>query len=244
MQRVSAEGLSNEVRALAAIQAVERRGAIEANWVLCQGDYGFGKSHWLERHAIRTNSCFVRAKAEWTPKWALTDIGDKLGVEAQSTTQKQFAAVQRELMRLQERKGFCIIVDELNHCAPDRRVIETLRDITDSAELVMIAGGNKGIVGALKKHGAVTGRIDQYVEFLPATPEDVELICRARIPDVKLSRPMLEELHRRTGGNLRLLMGAIARVEAFAKRQRLTSVTPEAYAGQPLLSTDKPARGA
>jgi hypothetical protein len=244
MQRVSVEGLSNEVRALAAIQAVERRGAVEANWVLVEGDFGYGKSHWMLRHAVRTESAFVRAKAEWTPKWALTDLGDKLGVEPQPTTQRQFDAVSRELMCLQAKKGFCIMVDEINHCAHNRRVIETLRDLTDSAELIMIAGGNKGIGTLMKKHGAINGRIDQHVAFLPATPEDVRLICKTLVPDVKMNEAMVEHLHQRTAGSLRLLMGALARVEAFARRQRLSSVTPETYQGQPLLSSDKSGRGA
>jgi hypothetical protein len=244
MQRVSVEGLSNEMRALAAIQAVERRGAIEANWVLVEGDYGFGKSHWMLQHAIRTDSAFIRAKAEWTPKWALTDLGDKLGVEPQFTTQRQFDAVSRALMQCQARKGFCLMVDEINHCAHNRRVIETLRDLTDSAELIVVAGGNKGIAVQMRKHGAICGRIDQHVAFLPATLDDVKLICKARIPDVKLADAAVEELHRRTGGSLRLLMGAIARVEAHARRNRIAAVSLDALQALPLLSSDKPARSA
>jgi hypothetical protein len=239
MKRESVEGLSNELRALAAIQAVERRGAAEANWVLLEGDYGHGKSHWMERHAVRTDSCFVRAKAEWTPKWALTDLGERLAVEPQPTTQRQFDAVSRALMLRQVEKGFCLMVDEINHCAHNRRVIETLRDLTDSAELIMIAGGNKGISVQLKKHGAIFGRIDQHVRFLPATVEDVKLICKGRIPDVKIADDAaFGELHRRTSGSLRLLMGANARVEASYKRNQ-QPMTLERLQALALLSTDK-----
>jgi hypothetical protein len=169
---------------------------------------------------------------------ALTDMGDVLGLERQSTTQKQFAAVSKELMSLQVKPGFCIMVDEVNHCARDAKVIETLRDLSDSAELVMIAGGNKGISGQLRSHGAILSRVDQHVSFLPATKDDVRLMCVALIPDVKVSDPMVEEIQRRTQGSVRHIMGALARVEAFAKRSRI-EVTPDSYKGLPLVSSDK-----
>ncbi len=242
MQKLYVEGLSNETRFVGAVTAVERRGAAEANWVLVEGDYGFGKSKLMMRHSLRTGSVFVRAKANWTAKWALTDIGDVLGLERQSTTQKQFAAVSKELMRMQLQPGFCLMVDEVNHCARDGKVIETLRDLTDTAELVMIAGGNKGISGQLRSHGAILGRVDQHVEILPATVPDVKLMCSALLPDVKVSDKMVEMIQHRCQGSLRLVMGALARVEVFAKRGRL-EVTPETYGNLPLLSSDRTAKG-
>ena len=50
------EGLSNEARFLTALKDIDRRGAPEANWLLVEGDPGYGKSNLLMRHAIRNRA--------------------------------------------------------------------------------------------------------------------------------------------------------------------------------------------
>jgi hypothetical protein len=232
------EGLSNEARFMAALQAVEHRGAPEASWVLVEGDPGYGKTKLLMRHSIRSNAVMVRAKADWTPKWALTDIADVLNVQRQNTTQKQADAVIAELMARQERKGFALIVDEINHASRNVRVLETLRDLTDVSECILIAGGMKGVHSQLKSHKQILSRIDQFVEFTPATVGDVRKMCDQLIPEAKVAEDMVADIQRRTQGRLRLVMGALARVEAFAKRQR-GEVTVETFGPRQLVSDER-----
>ncbi len=114
--------------------------------MLVEGDPGYGKSNLLMRHAIRNRDAriaMVRAKADWTPKWALTDLADALNVQRARSTQALEDAIIADLMEKQSRPGFCVIVDEIDHAARNVRVLETLRDLTDTAECVLIAGGMK-----------------------------------------------------------------------------------------------------
>jgi hypothetical protein len=236
------EGLSNEARFLTALADIAHRGAPEASWLLVEGDPGYGKSNLLMRHAIRNRAsriAMVRAKADWTPKWALTDLADALQVQRARTTQALEDAIIADLMEKQSNPGFCLVVDEIDHAARNVRVLETLRDLTDTSECILIVGGMKGISSKLKAHRQIHSRIDRIVEFLPATVEDVRLMCEG-LTDVKVGPDLAEEIQRRTQGRLRLVMGAIARVEAWAKRQRITSTISAAqWAGKPLLSENK-----
>jgi hypothetical protein len=222
MQKTFVEGLSNEARFLAALKDIEHRGAPEANWMLIEGDPGYGKSKMLERHALRNRDAriaMVRAKAGWTPKWALTDIADALNVQRAHTAQGLEDAIIADLMEKQSRKGFCLIVDEIDHAARNVKVLETLRDLTDTAECILIASGMKGVSKRLKAYGQIHSRIDQFVEWHPATVKDVRLMCDA-LSEVKIADDLAEEIQRRSQGRLRLVMGAIARVEAWGRRNR------------------------
>ena len=220
MQKMFVEGLSNEVRFLNALKEVEHRGAPEAGWVLVEGDPGYGKTNQMVRHAIRNRCIMVRAKADWTPRWLLCDLADAMDVQRQPTTQKLMTAVLAELMERQTRNGFAVMVDEIQHCLRNIRVLETLRDLSDPSECVLIVGGNKGVQAALKSHKQILSRVDQFVEFSPATPGDVAKMCRALAPETKMADDLVAEIHRRSGGQLRKVMGAIARVEAYGRRNR------------------------
>lgn len=236
------EGLSNETRFLTALKDIEQRGAPEANWMLVEGDPGYGKTNLLIRHAFRNRDArvaMVRAKADWTAKWALTDLADALGVQRYRTTQALADAIIQDLMEKQAKRGFCLIVDEINHAARKVEVLETLRDLTDTAECIMIAGGMRGVGSKLKAHRQIYDRIDQHVDFRPATVGDVRKMCDA-LSEVKIADDMVEEMQRRTQGRLRLVMGAIARVEAWGRRNvRGGQVTLALYGKLPLLSDER-----
>lgn len=238
MRKTFVEGLSNETRFITALKEIDQRGAVEANWVLVEGDPGYGKTNLLMRHSIRSQGVFIRAKADWTPKWMLTDLADVLNVERKRSTQNLMDAVMAELMKLQSRKGFALTVDEINHAARDIRVLETLRDLTDGSECVLIAGGMKGVSSKLKAHKQILSRIDQHVEFLPATVKDVKRMCEA-LSEITIADDLAEEIQRRCAGRLRLVMGAIARVEAYGKRHRLDEVGLGRFGATPLTSDDR-----
>lgn len=240
------EGLSNETRFLTALADIEKRGAPEASWMLVEGDPGYGKTNLLLRHTIRNREAripYVRAKADWTPKWALTDLADQLNVQRARTTQSLVDAIVADLMEKQNRKGFCIIVDEIDHAARDVRVLETLRDLTDTAECVLIAGGHKGVYSKLKAHRQIHSRINQFVEFLPGTVPDVQMMCDGLLADVKIAPDLATEIQRRTQGRLRDVMGAIALVEAWAKRMRHSGPVRLADYGNRALLPSEPKTG-
>ncbi|MGA7673511.1 MAG: ATP-binding protein [Rhizomicrobium sp.] len=227
------EGLSNVERMLAGIRTLASRGAPEASWLLNEGDPGYGKSKSLQWYAMRERSIFVRAKADWTPNWMLRDIADALGVQPSRRTETLFNSVLAELMQRQ----CAIIVDEIDHAARSIRVLETLRDLTDASEVPLIAGGMKGALAMLRRYQQIRSRIADVVTFGPASEADVKAICK-ELTDVQIADDLVAEICKRTGGRLRDVMNAIARIEARMKNSR-SPVTIESWGGKPLTNEDR-----
>jgi hypothetical protein len=229
------EGLSNTARLMAAVSAAEARGAPEASWVLVEGDPGYGKSRALMRLAILKPSVHVRAKADWTPSWCLSDIAESLGLPRGRRKQDLMHSVIAELMQ----RPKMLIVDEIDHAARKFEVVETLRDITDTVECVLVAGGMKGARGLMKRYPQIYSRIAEIVTFGAASADDVKIMCRA-LTDVDVRDCLCKRIQEETQGRLRLVMNAIARVEVFGRRGR-GPVTADAYAGRALLNDERKA---
>lgn len=227
------EGLSNVQRFLDGQKTVESRGAREAGWHLVKGEPGYGKSRTLMWWGAKKTSVVVRAKADWTPRWALQDIAACLGLSQGHRTATMFEAICNDLMA----KG-CppLVIDEIDHAARSVRVLETLRDITDVSECILVAGGMKDAEGMMKRYPQIHSRVAKVTSFAPATAADVALICE-QLCEVELAPDLAEEVRRVTQGRVRLIMNAIARVERFAKGTR-GKVSVADIKGRPLISND------
>lgn len=228
------EGLSNEVRFLSAVRQVENRGAREASWLLVKGDPGYGKSKTLARYGLRTHSMIVRAKADWTPAWMLKDIAAALGLQQSHRVNVLFEAICAELMT---RGCPHLIIDEIDHAAGSRRVLETLRDITDTTECILIAGGMKGSEGALKRYTQIYSRVADIVAFNAASTDDVRRMCDT-LSDVKIADDLVEHIQRATLGRLRLVMNALARVEAAGRKNR-NGISLADWGNRPVLAGEQ-----
>ncbi len=228
------EGLSNQQRLLAVLEAAQHRGATEASWIMAVGEAGFGKSKTLAWLGIKRQAVMVRAKADWTPLWMLNELAEALGVARQRTKQRQFETVLGELLNKQP----LIIVDEIDHVARKLLCLETLRDITDMSECVLVAGGTKTALETMKGHKQLHSRIFDVVTWGAASEADIAAIAEALI-DVKVGDDLLAEIRRRSEGRLRLVMNALARVEAFGRKQRLKTVTAEAFGTRQLTNDER-----
>lgn len=223
------EGLTGSKQLMAAIVSAENRGAPEASWVLAEGDFGYGKSATLLRIAVQKNAVFVRSKGEWRPRWCLTDIADGLSIPRMHRTQDLLSAIITELMQ----RPRMLVIDEIKHAARNEGVLETLRDITDTTECVLVAGGVKGVRGLIKRFPETYSRIAEIVTFGPASFDDVKLMC-VQLTDVEIADDLVKAMQQETGGRLRLVMNAIARVEAFGKKSR-GKVTLDMWGSRPLV---------
>jgi len=210
------EGLSNVQRFLAGQRTTEQRGAREANWHLVKGEPGYGKSRTLMWWGAKRTLAVLRAKADWTPAWLLRDLCQALGLQQSYRANVMFESVCNELMT---RGCPPIVIDEIDHAARSFRVIETLRDITDTSECILVAGGMKDAEAMMKRYPQIYSRIAKVTSFGPATAADVSQICE-QLCDVELAPDLADEITRRTQGRVRLVMNAIARVELFSKGTR------------------------
>lgn len=228
------EGLSNVTRFVEATKAVETRGSREASWMLAEGEPGYGKTNTLMWFATPRTPVFVRCKADYSPMWLLRDLAAALGVQAVHRAQALFDAVCAEIMA-----NRCppIIIDEIDHAARSVRVLETLRDITDTTECVLIAGGMKGSEAAMKRFPQIHSRIAEFVGFGPASLHDVQLVCN-ELSDVKIAPDLAHLIHAKSLGRLRAIKNMIARVE-HAGRKRGGTMTLETWGNKPLVKEDR-----
>ena len=208
---------SNVTRFLAAIAAVEQRGAQEACLAVITGEAGFGKSRTGAWWAAEAGAAFIRVKAACTPHWILTDIVRALGEQAPArTNEKLFEQAVSALGQLQ-----CpIVLDEVEHAIKrDITVLDTVRDLTDFCEVPLVLMGREFTIGNLRKHRQIFTRVSAIAEFQPATLEDVRLLASEKC-EVAVSEDLLAHLHERSEGHVRQIVKGLANIERIGLRAR------------------------
>ena len=56
------------------LTGLQERGASEACLIVVDGVPGLGKTHTLTHWVAKSGSIYLRAKREWTPNWALSEL--------------------------------------------------------------------------------------------------------------------------------------------------------------------------
>lgn len=208
----------NYSRFVAAVRAVEQRGAAEAGMLLLHGLPGLGKSHTADRWAVETGAVFLRAKVDWSPRYFLRDLAATLRtVDPTGTNQQLFTRLLDHLARTQQ----SLVIDEAEFCLSNgAQVLEKIRDISDYAEITVVLIGMERIQRMLAKYGQIHSRIAQAVEFTPATAADVHYACNL-LSEVPMSEAMCAEVYRLSGGKMRDVLNIVANVERIAKESGL-----------------------
>ena len=208
---------SNTARFLAAVQALQHRGADEACLVVVDGEPGLGKTQIIRHWAVQHEACYVRAKREWTPAWMLRELLESLAVVPERTTEQMFRqAVQRlglhQASALREGRTYALVIDEADHIVGSTRQMETVRDLSDALELPTILVGMGHVRSKLSRLPQIASRVAAYVEMLPASVEDVAAFLAERC-EVPVAPCLIELLHQLSRGRYRELLEAIPHIE-------------------------------
>jgi len=237
MKSLYCRDVQNVARFTQGVNVLRNRGAAEASWMLVEGPPGLGKTNTLEWFSVQEDAPLVRCKAGWTVPWCLRDIAVSLDLEPKASAKKNFDLIVGELVN----RNTTLIVDEVNHAAKTLKVLETLRDLTDMTQTVLIIGGHSGTSSALKAHKQIYDRISHIVEFAVATEKDVRHLCDA-LCEIKVDDDAVREILRQSGGVHRNILNAIAHVEAIGKRAKVEQVGMDTI-GKQRLTNDGRARG-
>lgn len=202
-------------RFLAGIGHVEQRGAREACWLAAIGEPGFGKTRTLQWWAVRNNGVYLRAKSNWRANWMLSELaGELVGSEVGGPTRQLFVTCLAELAKQQR----ALIIDEAWHMLHDVRLLETLRDLSDNLENLVIIGGEPRVTQRIAtRHPQLASRISEIVEFKAATVADVRTMCDT-LSEAPIADDLCAEIHRVSSGYLREIKNAIANCEIAGKR--------------------------
>lgn len=212
----------NVSRFHAALGALDRRGASEACLLVVDGRPGLGKTTALNRWAAQTGAVYVRAKAEWTAAWFLRDLLTELRVQHAHAYSKNFelalgALASRQSAMIVQKRTFAVVIDEADHISRDGRIMESIRDFSDLADIVFVLVGMGRIRDNLVRFPQIISRVAQFVRFDQSTREDVrrflDTICEVPVAD-----DLCDFVHAVTEGYNREIKECIATIERFGRR--------------------------
>ncbi len=204
---------SNAQRFLSGMTALERRGAREACWLALTGPAGLGKSLLVHWYAGQYDGVYLRAKTSWTPRVALSELVTELGSAPGRRQDELFA----QALGLLGRDPRPVIIDEVEHCLHDIKVLETFRDLSDLCECPVVIVGMEAVKTKIQRYEQISSRITQVVDFLPATLEDVRVMAET-LTDLRYADDLIAKIHAESEGRYRLIMDALAEVERYARR--------------------------
>jgi len=209
---------SNIKRLQAALVGVAKRGAPEARIVLIEGSSVGGKTEALRyiSSRIKPEGIYVRALANWTPRWMLRDIARGLRIPVNTTScQGHFDAVSAGLIE----SGRTLLVDEFDQVVRTMKLVETLRDIADTTETAIVVSGAPGIENALGRARQVSSRVASVVRFRAMTIEDIQALAGACVDEgMKVNKNCAAPLREGCGGSIRLLLSHLGRAEERARK--------------------------
>lgn len=211
--------VANVMRLSAASDALLNREPGMPGMGLIYGHTGLGKTTAVTWLITRNNGVYVRALSTTTPSSLLRTIARELDLEPRRSNVETVEAI---VQRLAE-TGRPLFVDEADYLVSSTRLVETLRDIHDLATVPVVLIGMAGIQRRLRSREQLTGRIAQWVEFAPASMDDLRLLA-TQLMEVSLADDLLARLHEASRGSMRLAVVGMGHIEALGKSKGLPTV--------------------
>lgn len=216
--------VKNVMRLGLAFSNLADRGAGVPGIGLVYGFTGAGKSTAVTRLVNRTGAVFVRASAVWTPNTMLGALTHELSGQAGGSNARMLGYLIEQLSR----EPRPLIIDEADYLLSNTRMLETLRDIHDTTQVPVLIIGMDGIQRRITLRPQFSRRITQWIEFKPLDLEDTRILIDT-VAEVTITDDLAGKLHHAAGGSVGLMTVGLARIEQFAKGQRLDSVDAKVW---------------
>ena len=208
----------NAKRFRAEITMLERRGALEAGWLLVTGRPGEGKTKTLHNWAAEAGAVMLTAQANWTVTRMMEELAAKLGIEPVRGYQARVA----ETIAAED---IALVLDEAQFALHDSAAcMEVLRGITDKSGTMLIAVTMDHDVPRFNRREQIGSRFFRRCQFMQSTVADVAAACAQLAEGVEIAPDLIERIHTETGGRMRLVLNAISRVEQIAHHQGMTKI--------------------
>ena len=215
----------NSKRFRAEIAMLERRGALEAGWLLVTGRPGEGKTKTLHNWAAEVGAVMLTAQANWTVTRMMEELAAKLGIEPVRGYQAKVA----ETIGAEDMP---IVVDEAQFALHDTAAcMEVLRGITDKSGTMLIAVTMDHEVPRFNRREQIGSRFFRKCQFQESTLTDVAAACAQLAEGVTIEPDLIERIHSETGGRMRLVLNAISRIEQIAHHQKADRIGADALRG-------------
>jgi DNA transposition AAA+ family ATPase len=204
---------------------------------LVHGETGAGKTTAITWLTNRVNGVYVRALATWTPAAMLGAILRELGRQPRGSC----AHMMNDIIEALALSGRPLFMDEADYLVEKKIMAESLRDLHDMATVPVLLIGMAGIDQRLAGRRQLTGRVMVDVHFTPMDGEDAKLLAR-ELCEVKIAADLLEAAMQKTGGYIRNLVVAYARIEQYARARGLSTIDLDTWGRRDFITGQAPKR--
>jgi hypothetical protein len=203
--------------------------------MLIHGFTGAGKSTGTGLIGVKKNALFVRLTALMSAKPFMGAMCKEAGIEPVGTLSNQFEAC----VQIISKKRQPLIFDEIDYGIAQPRIIETIRDFADVADVPVILVGMEGVERKLVHRLQLARRITQWVKFKPLDTEDARRLVAA-VCEVEIADDLVEKVHQKTNGSIGLMTPVLARIEAYAKQQGWSGINAKQWGDREMFLSKAP----
>jgi len=217
---------SNVVRFTDAMGRLQERDEDLPGMALIYGEPGLGKTRTALWWVLQHEAAFIRTKKLMTGRWLLEEIVAELGEAPAHRTSDLFRQCVEQLLE----RPRTLIIDEVDYLAYDARVLETLRDIHDTAGTPMVFIGMDKADKKLSRYRHLYDRFIEVLRFQPLTRADIVDIT-AQLCDVTLTEDAIDLIHADTG-RFRQIKKWLYKAEAAARMNNTQEVSAANLVGR------------
>lgn len=188
---------------------------------LIYGDPGLGKTTSVAFCVNSCNGIYIRATAGLSMAGLLRQITKELCGPDLYKKEDMFNYIV-EHMAVNNRPLF---IDEADYLLMDKSTLETVRDIHDLTNCPVVLIGMEAVRRKLQRHKQFYNRISEWLEFKPASFDDLEALVNALVEKtVTIESDLLKELLDQTGGEVRRIVTGLSKIEAFATANDMATI--------------------
>ncbi|MCL1826741.1 MAG: ATP-binding protein [Candidatus Cloacimonetes bacterium] len=194
---------------------------------LFYGRAGLGKTRWATKTAQDNGYIYIRLETNITTKDFLRELLSKLlqktmpYYEVRGTCNEIYNQI---LDYLQCHQDTVILVDECDYGFSNEKILATIRDLADqSLTTFALIGMEEAREKLVKMRSHFFDRTNAFWEFKPLSQEDADKIFKA-ICEVIIDTQILQYIHKKCNGTMRILNKYIDAIERIAKRMKKTEL--------------------
>ena len=186
---------------------------------LVYGEPGLGKSQTALWLACKYDAIYLRATNLMTGRWLLEEMVKELDEIPRFLTSDNFNIVVKKLKNNPQ----VIFIDEIDYLMNNYKTIETLRDIHDETECLIIFIGMGLAHRKLERYKHLYDRFSEIVKFETFNIPDLKQIVD-QLSEVNVTVEAIEYIHKKYN-RFRQIVQLIHQLEIVAKENNLEGIS-------------------
>ena len=190
---------------------------------LFYGRAGLGKTRWATKTAQENGYIYIRLETNITTKDFLRELLSKLlhktmpYYEVRGTFNEIYNQI---LDYLQSHQDTVILCDEIDYGFSNEKILATIRDLADqSLATFALIGMEEAKEKLVRMRSHFFDRTNAFYQFKPLSQDDAEKIFKS-ICEVVIDLQILQYIHKKCNGTMRILNKYIDAIERIGKRMK------------------------